>query len=64
MNARALHVKMEAHAATMLTLTPAPADLALLASTVKPTSLTALKGDSLKQTGFFVNFTHPHLPHV
>lgn len=45
---------MEAHALTMLTLTPAPADLASLASTVKPTSLTALKGDGLKQTGFFV----------
>lgn len=49
MNARAPPVKMEAHALTMLTLTPVPADLGLLASTVKPTSLTALKGDGLKQ---------------
>lgn len=34
---------MEAHAQTMLTHTPAPVDLALLASTAKPTSLIALK---------------------
>lgn len=34
---------MEAHAQTMLTPTPAPVGLALLASTAKPTSLIALK---------------------
>lgn len=34
---------MEAHAQTMLTHTPAPVGLALLASTAKPTSLIALK---------------------
>lgn len=43
MNARVPPAKMEALAQTMLTPTPAPACLASLASTVKPTSLTALK---------------------
>lgn len=47
MNARVPPAKMEAHAQTMLTPTPAPVSLALLASTVKPTSLIALKGEGL-----------------
>lgn len=58
MNARAPPVKMEAHALTMLTLTPVPADLGLLASTVKPTSLTALKGDGLKQPDLCILTTY------
>lgn len=45
MNARVHPAKMEAHAQTMLTPTHAPVGLALLASTVKPTSLTVLKGE-------------------
>lgn len=47
MNARVPPAKMEAHAQTMLTPTPAPVGLALLASTVKPASLIALKGEGL-----------------
>lgn len=43
MNAKVHPAKMEAHAQTMLTPTPAPACLALLASIVKPTYLIALK---------------------
>lgn len=43
MNARVPPAKMEEHAQTMLTPTPAPVGLASLASTVKPTSMTALK---------------------
>lgn len=43
MNARVPPAKMEAHAQTMLTPTPAPVGLALLASTVRPTSLIAQK---------------------
>lgn len=43
MNARVRRAKMEAHAQTMLTPTPAPASRALLATTAKPTSLIALK---------------------
>lgn len=35
---------MEAHAQTMLTPTPVPVGLVLLAFTAKPTSLIALKG--------------------
>lgn len=45
MNARALPAKIEEHAQIMLTLTPAHVGLALLASTVKPTSSIALKGE-------------------
>lgn len=44
MNARVPPAKMEAPVQTMLTLTLAPVHLASLASTVKSTSLTALKG--------------------
>lgn len=47
MNAKVHPAKMEAHAQTMLTPTPAPACLALLASIVKPTYLIALKGKYL-----------------
>lgn len=43
MNAKAPHAKMEERVQTMLTLTPVPVGLALLASTVKPTYLTALR---------------------
>lgn len=43
MNARVRPAKMEAHVQTMSTPTPAPAGLALPASTAKPTSLIALK---------------------
>lgn len=44
MNAKVPLAKMELHAKTMLTLIHVPVDLASLASTVKITSLTALKG--------------------
>lgn len=60
-------MKMEAHALTMLTLTRAPAGLVSLVSTVKPTSQTALKGEALNQTDFFLYFsslTFTHLTHL
>lgn len=44
MNARVPPAKMEAHAQTMLTPTPAPVGLALPVSTAKPTYLIVQKG--------------------
>lgn len=49
MNARVPPAKMEARALTMLTPTPAPVGQVLRASTVKPTSLTALKALALME---------------
>lgn len=49
MNAKVPLAKMELHAKTMLTLIHVPVDLASLASTVKITSLTALKARALME---------------
>lgn len=49
MNARVPPAKMEAHAQTMLTPTPALVGLVFLASIVKPTSLIALKAHALME---------------
>ena len=57
MNARVRRAKMEAHAQTMLTPTPAPASRALLATTAKPTSLIALKGECI----FYIAFKPVHM---
>lgn len=64
MNAKVPPAKMEPHAQTMLTPTPAPVGLVLLASTAKPTSLIALKAHALMEERAQIKSTAIPVPAV